>query len=112
MNAMQMQPDLVANLYALALGFAIAGVLATAYQAVADEPLSFRLLGSSPTGTALATVPLLTFGAPFVIMRNTVRGRRLESRRFEYAMAATMIACFWSLMSGTVIVSIIDELIR
>ena len=107
-----MQPDLVANLYALMLGFAIAGVLSTAYQAVANEPLSFRILGSAPTGTALASVPLLTFGAPFVIMRNTVRGRRLESRRFEYAMASTVIACFWSLMSGTVIVTIIDGLTR
>lgn len=107
-----MQPDVIANLYALVLGFAVAGVLATAYHAIADEPLSFRLLGTRPTTTALASVPLLTFGAPFVIMRNTVRGRRLESRRFEYAMASTLIACFWSLMSGTVIVQVVDGLMQ
>jgi hypothetical protein len=107
-----MPPDLAANIYALILGFAIAGLLSTAYQAVADEPLSFRILGSAPARTALASVPLLTFGAPFVIMRNTMRGRRLEGRRFEYAMASTVIACFWSLMSGTVIVQVIDGLAR
>ena len=49
-------------------------------------------------------VPVLTFAAPFVIMRNAVRGRRLEGRRVELVMLATIIAGFWSLMSGTVVV--------
>ena len=60
---------------------------------------------------AVAAVPLLTFGAPFVIMRNTVRGRQLEQRRFEAAMLATVLACFWSLMSGTVMVRVIEHVI-
>ncbi|MFN8831078.1 MAG: DUF6949 family protein [Labrys sp. (in: a-proteobacteria)] len=97
----------LANFYALALGFAIAGLLASAYQAFAAKPLSFRLLEGRTTA-ALAAVPLLTFGAPFIIMRNTIRGRRIEKRRFEYAMAATIIACFWSLMSGTVAVELLS----
>jgi uncharacterized protein DUF6949 len=104
-------PELVANLYAVMIGFSIAGLLASGYQVLADKPLSFRLLGAS-TVQALASVPLLTFGAPFVIMRNTVRGRRMESRRFEYAMVATVFSCFWSLMSGTVIVEVIGPLLR
>jgi hypothetical protein len=102
--------ELAANLYSLALGFAVSGLLASAYQAFADTPLSFRLL-HAPAGAALVAVPLLTFGAPFVIMRNTVRGRRIESRRFEYAMIATILACFWSLMSGTVVVEIVGQLL-
>jgi hypothetical protein len=104
-----MSPDTVSNIYALVLGFAIAGLLASAYQAWAQKPLSFRLL-SEHSGTALASVPLLTFGAPFVIMRNTIRGRAIERRRFEYAMIATILACFWSLMSGTIVVSIVRHL--
>ena len=104
-----MAPATIANLYALVLGFATAGLLASAYHVCAQKPLSFRLLGDRPSA-ALACVPLLTFGAPFVIMRNTVRGRLKEGRRFEYAMIATILACFWSLMSGTVIVSIIQHL--
>ena len=54
-------------------------------------------------------MPLLTFGAPFVIMRNTVAGSRIENRRFEYAMIATILACFWSLMSGTVAVELVGR---
>jgi hypothetical protein len=34
-------------------------------------------------------------------MRNTLRGVKLESRRFEFVMMATIIAGFWSMMSGT-----------
>jgi Family of unknown function (DUF6949) len=37
-------------------------------------------------------------------MRNTIRGRRLEDRRIGMVMLATVIAGFWSLMSGTVVV--------
>ena len=42
--------------------------------------------------------------APFLIMRNTLLGRRQESRRFEFVFLATLIAGFWSLMSGLVLV--------
>ena len=48
-----------------------------------------------------AAVPFLVFAAPFIIMRNTLRGMRLESRRLEFVMMATVIAGFWSMMSGT-----------
>lgn len=101
-----MPAQALANIYAVMLGFAIAGLLASAYHALTNRPLSFRLLGEPPKA-ALACVPLLTFGAPFIIMRNTVRGRMIEHRRFEYAMFATIIACFWSLMSGTAVVALV-----
>ena len=48
-----------------------------------------------------AAVPFLVFAAPFIIMRNTLRGARIERRRFEFVMMATVIAGFWSMMSGT-----------
>jgi hypothetical protein len=33
--------------------------------------------------------------------RATLRGARIERRRFQFVMMATIIAGFWSLMSGT-----------
>lgn len=42
--------------------------------------------------------------APFLIMRNTILGRRLEGRCFEFVFLATLIAGFWSLMPGLVLV--------
>ena len=58
-----------------------------------------------------AAIPLLIFSAPYLIMRNTLRGRRIEGRRAEFVMAATVIAGLWSLMSGTVVVMALQALL-
>src|SRR5262245_66600005 len=102
----RMSPDQVQSLLALALGFAFAGVLATGYQYVTQRPASFRLISSGPRHRALAALPLVIFAAPFITMRNTIRARRLVARRFEFVMLATVLAGFWSMMSGTVVLKI------
>ena len=67
--------------------------------------MSFRLLNEGLRLVTFLAIPVLTFAAPFIIMRNTIRGRRIERRRFEFVMLATVLAGFWSLMSGTVVVT-------
>ena len=100
-----MSPEALQSLIVLLIGFAVAGSLATGYQLVTERPLSFRLLNEGARLVTLLAIPVLTFAAPFVIMRNILRGRRIASRRFEFVMLATMLAAFWSLMSGTVVVT-------
>ena len=99
-----MSPESVQSFIALAIGFSIAGMISTAYQLVTKRPASFRLLNRGVLPTTFAAVPFLAFAAPFIIMRNTLRGRRIEQRRFEFVMIATIVAGIWSLMSGTVVV--------
>jgi hypothetical protein len=99
-----MTPEQIQCLLALAIGFAMAGVLATGYQAATKRPASFRLLQRGPKPTTFAAVPFLAFAAPFIIMRNTIRARQSDGRRFRVVMAATIVAGFWSLMSGTLLV--------
>ncbi|MGZ8310012.1 MAG: DUF6949 family protein [Rhodoplanes sp.] len=99
-----MSPE-VQSLIVLLIGFAVAGSLATGYQLVTERPLSFRLLNQGARLVTLLAIPVLTFAAPFVIMRNVIRGRRIERRRFEFVMLATVLAGFWSMMSGTVVVT-------
>ena len=96
------------SLLSLALGFAVAGALAHGYQAVTEKPVSFQLIEQSPRNQALAALPLLIFAAPFVIMRNTIRGRRIEGRNFGFVALATIVAGFWSLMSGTLVVMVLE----
>jgi hypothetical protein len=43
-------------------------------------------------------------------MRNTIRGRRIEQRRFEAVMIATIIAGIWSIMSGTVVMMALEAI--
>lgn len=98
------------SLLSLAIGFAFAGALAHGYQFLTMRPASFRLMVHSSRNTALAALPFLIFAAPFIIMRNTVRGARIEKRSFGFAMVATMVAGFWSLMSGTLVVMLLEKM--
>jgi hypothetical protein len=109
---MQITPESIQSFLALAIGFAAAGAIATGYQLVAKQPASFRLLEQGPRPATFAAVPMLVFAAPFIIMRNTIRGRRIEKRRFEFVMVATVIAGLWSMMSGTVLVMFVQLLSR
>jgi O-antigen/teichoic acid export membrane protein len=103
-------PESVQSFIALAIGFAIAGLISTFYQLVTKQPASFRLLNQGPRPSTFAAVPFLAFAAPFIIMRNTIRGRRIEHRRMEFVMVATVVAGIWSLMSGTVVVMGLEAL--
>lgn len=98
----------VQMLLALALGFAVAGMCSSAYQLATSRLPSFSLLNSGPAAKAFAAVPLLIISAPFLIMRNTLLGRLHEGRRFQFVFFATLIAGFWSLMSGTVLVMVLQ----
>jgi hypothetical protein len=99
-----MSPDALNSLLSLCLGFALAGALASGYQVLLQRPAGFGLLQQGAAPQTLAAVPFLVFAAPFIIMRNTLRGRRIERRRLEFVMMATVLAGFWSLMSGTFVV--------
>ena len=105
-----MSPDQIESFLALVLGFAFAGLCATGYQYLTKRPASFRLLQRGPAPSTFAAVPFLIFAAPFIIMRNTMRARRLVGRRFEFVMLATILAGFWSMMSGTVMVMALHAL--
>ncbi|OAF06055.1 hypothetical protein AYJ54_20410 [Bradyrhizobium centrolobii] len=96
-----MTPEALNTFFSICIGFALAGALVNGYQAVAQRPAGFGLLQEGVAPKTFAAVPFLVFAAPFIIMRNTLRGMRVESRRFEFVMMATVIAGFWSMMSGT-----------
>ena len=91
------------NLISVALGFAIAGMCCSAYQLATSKLPTFGLLNSGASLTSVAAIPLLVFSAPFLIMRNTIAAATQEGRRFEFVFVATVLAGFWSLMSGTVV---------
>jgi hypothetical protein len=107
-----MSPESIQSFLAVALGFAVAGMISTGYQLMTHRPASFRLLGSGAGPATFAAVPFLAFAAPFIIMRNTIRGRRIERRRIEFVMLATVAAGFWSMMSGTIVVMLIEAVER
>lgn len=99
-----MSPEAFQSLLCLLLGFALAGALASGYQALARRPAGFALLQQGAVPRSFAAVPFLAFAAPFIIMRNTLLGPRTARRRLEFVMMATVLAGVWSLMSGTFVI--------
>ncbi len=99
-----MSPESLQSLLSLALGFAVAGCFASGYQLLTQRPATFGLLQRGPSTAAFGALALIYFAAPFIIMRNTLRGRRIERRSFQMTFLATLLAGLWSLMSGTVVV--------
>ena len=103
-----MSPEALSSFFALMIGFAVAGALVSGYQAFVDRPAGFGLLDNGEASRAMIAVPFLVFAAPFIIMRNTIRGRQIEHRHMLFVMMATVIAGIWSLMSGTCVVMLLQ----
>ncbi|SEG17891.1 DUF6949 family protein [Bosea lathyri] len=106
---MSIEPAAFEALQSLFIGFAFAGLLASAFELFTQQRADFRLLQSGGF-TAVASVPVVVFSAPFLILRNTVRGRRIEGRPFMFVMLASMIASLWSMASGRVVLDLLHLL--
>ena len=91
------------------MGFAFAGLLASAFELFTAKRADFRLLQSGGL-SAVASVPVVVFSAPFLIVRNTVRGRRIEGRPFIFVMLASMIASVWSMACGRIVLDLLHML--
>lgn len=99
---MSIDPNSLEGIRALCLGFAFSGLIASAYHWIAGRPAGFGLLKGGGWA-ALATVPVLVFAAPAIILRNTIRRRRIDRRPVAAVMAATVIAGLWSLLCGRLV---------
>ncbi|MEJ1938353.1 hypothetical protein WDZ92_49795, partial [Nostoc sp. NIES-2111] len=96
---LSLDPGTVDAFQALIVGVCAAGAIATGFEAFTARRAGFELLETGGPA-AMASVPLVVFTAPFIILRNTVRGRRFERRPVGVVALATVIACLWGLASG------------
>lgn len=87
----------------LLIGFAISGVAASAFEAFTDRRASFRLL-REPSVVAVAAVPVVTFGAPYILVRNMLFATK-RPRSASAVFAGTVASGLWSLALGAVAVS-------
>lgn len=106
---MSIEPAAYQALQSLFVGFAFAGLLASAFELFTARRADFRLLEAGGIA-AVASVPVVVFSAPFLILRNTVRGRQIEGRPFAFVMLASMIASLWSIASGRVVLDLLQFL--
>ncbi|HEV7261125.1 MAG TPA: hypothetical protein VGN82_25320 [Bosea sp. (in: a-proteobacteria)] len=106
---MTIEPAALEAIQSLFIGFAFAGLLASAFELFTAQRADFRLLQAGGL-FAVASVPVVVFSAPFLIVRNTVRGRRIEGRPFMFVMLAAMIASVWSIACGRIVLDLLQML--
>ncbi|MBX6329535.1 MAG: hypothetical protein IRY89_13270 [Pseudolabrys sp.] len=94
----------VQMLLSLAIGFSFAGLSCSGFRLATNRLPSFSMLSRGPSLAALASVPLLIIAAPFLILRHALLAGE-DRPRFEFAFLATLIAGFWSLMSGLTLIA-------
>jgi hypothetical protein len=99
-----MSPQSVQMVLALVLGFAVAGLCSSGYRLATDRLPSLALLEGGPRPSAFAALALLLVAAPFLILRNVVLGGGEAHDRFQFAFLGTLVAGFWSLMSGMALI--------
>lgn len=102
---MSIDPAAMEQLLALGLGFAFAGLIASAFELFTEKRAGFELLANGGL-LAVASIPVLAFSAPFVILRNTIHGSRVERRPAPFVISVTMFACVWSLVCGHVVIDV------
>lgn len=97
--------DLLLVGYIACAGFVAAGVLGSLYQLITREPPRFGFAGEHLPGF-LAGLFLCVFAGPFIIMRNAIRGRRIEKRPLGWLVASSTIAGMWSMCSGIMVMNV------
>ncbi|POF31638.1 DUF6949 family protein [Roseibium marinum] len=97
--------DLLLVGYIACAGFVAAGVLGSLYQLVTREPPRFNFAGESVMAF-LTGVVMCIFAGPFIIMRNAIRGRRMENRPLGWLVASSTIAGMWSMCSGIMVMNV------
>src|SRR3974390_546223 len=80
-------------------------------EAPAMSPQSCQMLLALALGFALAGLALLIVAAPFLIMRTIVLGGGEALDRFQVVFLATLLAGFWSLMSGLALMMTLQALL-
>jgi hypothetical protein len=100
-------PELFALVYVTSVGFVCAGILASLYQITAQRPAGFRVTINSWPGVFFSVV-ICTFAGPFIIMRNALRGRRLENRPIGWLFGSSAIASVWSACSGVLLLNVLS----
>ena len=95
--------EVLTIVYLCVAGFVAAGFLSSLYQMITARPPQF-VISADSLSQGLGGAIVCVFGGPFIIMRNAIRGRKIEGRPIGWLAASSLIALTWSLCSGVVLV--------
>lgn len=94
--------ELLLTGYIIVTGFVCSAVLASFWQLFKPEPIGFGVSYASWLSGFLGVL-FCVFAGPFIIVRNSIRGRKIEGRPLGWVIAASGIASLWSFCTGILI---------
>ena len=92
--------------YIIITGFVFSAVLGSFWQLFKAEPVGFSVTYSSWVA-GFSGVIFCVFAGPFIIIRNSIRGRKIEGRPIGWVVAASGIASLWSFCTGLVLIQLV-----
>ncbi|MGD9868278.1 MAG: hypothetical protein AB7U38_09810 [Hyphomicrobiales bacterium] len=101
--------DFLFHLYIMAIGFCLAGLIASFSQLMTGRPMSFTL-APRPLFAAVMGVMVRVAAGPVIVMRNAIRGARMEGRAPHWLALSTLISAIWSFFSGVFLLEILGHL--
>ena len=97
--------DVFIYAYVAAVGFVMAGILSSFVQLVSGEPMRFGLQPTSLV-SSVGGVLLRVVAGPAILMRNAWRGMRIEARPKIWFGLSAIIAAWWSLFIGALLIDL------
>jgi hypothetical protein len=97
------------HLYAMAIGFTAAGLVASFVQLVSGQPLRFSFEPSSVLAS-LGGVVLRVLCGPALLMRNTWVDAKQRSRSPVWLGLSVLVVGMWSLFSGALLLGLVLKL--
>ena len=91
--------------YVTAVGFVVAGLMASFFQLVTGSPIKFTFVPRSGVAAAADVLTRVVAG-PAIIMRNAIKAALLHGRKPYWLVLSTLISAIWSFFSGVIILEL------
>ena len=93
--------------FGTAVGIALAGMLATGYDAVTERRLSFAMPGKASASELLLGMLLRVVAGPFLLLRSAYEAFEKGAANPLIVAAIVSVACMWGCLSGVIVVDLL-----
>lgn len=99
--------DIWAMAFGTAVGFTVAGLLATGYDAFMQRPLGFAMTGAASAPELLLGMLLRVAAGPFLVARAAYHALRDQTAGMVVAAGLVAVACMWGCLSGVIVLDLL-----
>ena len=96
--------------YVCALGFGLAGLVASLERVVTGQPMRFSIDREQNVSSILIDIGMRVMAGPFLLVRNSVRCALTETIPASWLAIFVVIATVWSFFTGVLVVELLFRL--